>query len=207
MIYEVCCKDSDIDATIMMLAGGDDEQTPAQRLELVARKFKAHDLNCESRTGAKHPILVVQKDPAKRVPFSVDISFEGHEAIHKSFEVKLRFERFEGRKAFDLAMLVKRWASNVKLKGGGCWTSHGWMLLVIMYMSNATRSSSPQGFFEWFLKTFPRSLSWEIGVGKAPVEFEPDNVALYARLQSDKLKIHDKVKEAIEKMKTGTLPW
>ena len=57
------------------------------------------------------------------------------------------------------------------------------------------------------MKTFPEQSPWEIGAAKAPVEFEPENVAGMARSKSDKSKIHSKMKEAIKAMEAGGLPW
>lgn len=206
---QVCCHDSDIDATIIMMTESGDGSTAEERLKLVSRKLKGHSINCQEILSAKHPILVVQKDIASRIAFNVDISFDGHEAIHKSCMVRDRFERISCKRAFDLALLVKRWASKTQLKGNGCWTSHGWMLLVVMYFDpeRRTKGHSVLGFFEWFVSSFQPDTRWVIGAGEKPVEFEQSNVAELANSSSNKANIHSKVKGAIRAMKAGALPW
>lgn len=127
-----------------------------------------------------HPILNLQLDTPNGVHHAVDISFNGHEVIHKSCMVKesLRGVSHDG-KATELCRLVKNWAYTHGLNNTreGFLSSHGWMLLVITYAhsrssGNASSSPSELGFFQWLQATFTEDMCWVIGAGKPPVEME-----------------------------------
>ena len=92
------------------------------------------------------------------------------------------------------------------------WMDATTVVLVIMYMDKCIKelNCKPAGGFRVVSSNLSKKKKeqsgWVISAGNPPVQFEPENVARMANLQSHK-NIHDKVKEAIEAMKEGGLPW
>jgi len=208
-IYEVCVHGSDVDATLMVQSTEEPEQTCEKRLKALSDRLKQDGFNVQDKTGQRHPILVVQKDNTKGIPFDVDISFAGSSEIHKSHEVKRQFEKVKDNHAFELGRLVKHWAAKCKLSSKmGFLSSHAWMLLIILYTTSYQRQPnfSVLGFFNWFIKEFPAESTWELGKDHEAIQFEPDNPAGHVCLENRE-RTHDAVCSAITDLKKGQLPW
>ena len=189
------------------------EQTAKERLAALSERLKAAKLNVVPILETAHPILVVQKHETEGICFDVDISFAGHSEIHKSHEVKrllLRADQ-EGRSAFKLALLIKKWAAEWNMKSkNGFLSSHAWMLLVILYTTSRnppdTANASALGFFEWFIDKYPRREAWEIGSGIPPLEFEVKNAAAWVGVDM-RSKIADAASSARDNLSKHELPW
>ena len=217
MIYQVETRTSDIDATLIFALKPADagstsaDEYPKQTLTRLMEVLKVERMNVIPQFEGKHPILMVQKDQRNGVPCAVDISFDGHLAIHKSHEVAKLLDGRPG--ARSLAVLVKQWVAAVGLKRTSgqhpCLSSHAWMLLVIEYMSaGATRTAdrSELGFFKWIIASYDDRTPWIIGAGRHPFEFERENVA-QAVGTTARADIKEKVEEAIAMLNQGKEPW
>jgi hypothetical protein len=165
--------------------------------------LKENGLSVREQFEGQHPILIVQKDQTESVPYDVDISFDGHLAVHKSHKVGLLLTEHPG--ARSLARLVKEWARQTKIKGPVYLSSHAWMLLVIRYMSVGGERSD-LGFFEWFVQSYPSDRPWSLGNGQRPFEFEAENVAQSVQLKG-KDEISKKVELATVNLQEGRVPW
>jgi DNA polymerase sigma len=168
-------------------------------------------MNVQLQDKGVHPILILQKDETNGVTRAVDISFNGHNEVHKSHEVDTLLEKYEG--ARGLALLVKMWMYSVDLKQTWpkpCLSSHAWMLLVIEYMHTSTETKrievSEECFFEWFLEQYSPDQPWSIGKRKPPFEFEADNVARLVQ-KAERALICKKVEEARQNIKARLVPW
>jgi hypothetical protein len=217
MIYQVETRTSDIDATLIFALKAADvgstlaDEYPKQMLTRLMEVLKVERINVMSQFEGNHPILMVQKDQRNGMPCAVDISFDGHLAIHKSHEVAKLLDDRPG--ARSLAVLVKQWVAAADLKRTSgqhpCLSSHAWMLLVIEYMSTGatqTADRSELGFFKWIVASYDDRTPWIIGAGRHPFEFERENVA-QAVGTAARADIKKKAEEAIAMLNQGKEPW
>jgi DNA polymerase sigma len=180
---------------------------PLDALKQLEDTLAADRFNVQRIDNAEHPILKLQKDNSEGVPWHVDISFNGHNEVHKSHEIDMLLGKYEG--ARGLALLVKTWMYSVGLRkywpNPPCLTSHAWMLLVIEYMSMEAKRSEA-GFFKWFLARYLPENPWTIGERRPPFEFEADNVAEKVCIKERQL-ICIQATKALKNITAGQLPW
>jgi hypothetical protein len=202
---------SDVDVTLFVYDGADAGATdPALVLSQFGKALKVKSFNVdESALRASVPVLKVQKDSSSGMPFHVDISFNNHSAVHKSHVLRELFDGLPG--ASGLALLVKMWKLKVGLTGPDYLSSHGWMLLVARFCSEALLvasevDASEVDFFKWFVQTYPSDTEWTIGAREPPWEFEKDNVARCV-VPKAKHAIVNAARVAIQNGGLACVPW